>query len=129
MKIIKDEMLEIKRKYADDRRTTIDMTAIDYIEDESLIPVENILLTLTNKGYIKRLTSDTYRTQNRGGVGIKGMTTNEEDYAEYMLNLTSHDYVLFFSNKGKVYRIKGYEIPEFSRQSKGLPIINLLPLC
>ena len=128
LQIIKEELKEIKDKYGDERRTTIDMTAIDYIEDESLIPVENILLTLTNKGYIKRLTSDTYRTQNRGGVGIKGMTTNEEDYAEYMLNLTSHDYVLFFSNKGKVYRIKGYEIPEFSRQSKGLPIINLLPL-
>ena len=128
LQIIKEELKEIKDKYSDERRTSIDMTAIDYIEDESLIPVENILLTLTNKGYIKRLTSDTYRTQNRGGVGIKGMTTNEEDYAEYMLNLTSHDYVLFFSNKGKVYRIKGYEIPEFSRQSKGLPIINLLPL-
>ena len=128
LQIIKDELKEIKDKYSDERRTSIDMTAIDYIEDESLIPVENILLTLTNKGYIKRLTSDTYRTQNRGGVGIKGMTTNEEDFAEYMLNLTSHDYVLFFSNKGKVYRIKGYEIPEFSRQSKGLPIINLLPL-
>ena len=127
LQIIREELLEIKGKYSDDRRTEIDMTAIDYIEDESLIPVENILLTLTNKGYIKRLTSDTYRTQNRGGVGIKGMTTNEEDYAEYMLNLTSHDYVLFFSNKGKVYRIKGYEIPEFSRQSKGLPIINLTP--
>ena len=128
MAIIKSEMLEIKRKYADDRRTTIDMTAIDYIEDESLIPEEDIILTLTHNGYIKRITSDTYKTQNRGGVGVKGMTTNEEDFAEYMMNLTSHDYVLFFSNKGKVYRIKGYEVPEFSRQSKGLPIINLLPL-
>ena len=128
MAIIKSEMLEIKRKYADERRTTIDMTAIDYIEDESLIPEEDIILTLTHNGYIKRITSDTYKTQNRGGVGVKGMTTNEEDFAEYMMNLTSHDYVLFFSNKGKVYRIKGYEVPEFSRQSKGLPIINLLPL-
>ena len=128
LQIIKDELKEIKDKYSDERRTSIDLTAIDYIEDESLIPVENILLTLTHNGYVKRLTSDTYRTQNRGGVGIKGMTTNEEDFAEYMLNLTSHDYVLFFSNKGKVYRVKGYEIPEFSRQSKGLPIINLLPL-
>ena len=128
MAIIKSEMLEIKRKYADDRRTTIDMTAIDYIEDESLIPEEDIILTLTHNGYIKRITSDTYKTQNRGGVGVKGMTTNEEDFAEYMMNLTSHDYVLFFANKVKVYRIKGYEVPEFSRQSKGLPIINLLPL-
>ena len=128
LQIIKDELIEIKNKYADDRRTTIDMSAIDYIEDESLIPEENIILTLTHNGYIKRITSDTYKTQNRGGVGVRGMTTNEEDFAEYMLNLTSHDYVLFFSNKGKVYRIKGYEVPEFSRQSKGLPIINLLPL-
>ena len=128
LNIIKEEMTEIKDKYADERRTTIDMTAIDYIEDESLIPVEDILITLTNKGYIKRVTSDTYKTQNRGGVGIKGMSTNEEDFAEHMLNMTSHDYVLFFTNKGKVYRMKGYEIPEFSRQSKGLPIINLLPI-
>ena len=128
MAIIKEEMLDIKKRFADDRRTTIDMTAIDFIEDESLIPEENIILTLTHNGYIKRITSDTYKTQNRGGVGVRGMTTNEEDFAEYMMNLTSHDYVLFFSNRGKVYRIKGYEVPEFSRQSKGLPIINLLPL-
>ncbi len=127
-KIIKEEMLEIKRKYADERRTKIDMTAIDYIEDESLIPVENTLIALTNKGYIKRMLVSEYRTQNRGGVGIKGMTTNEEDFVEKMINTKTHDYVLFFSNKGKVYRMKGYEVPEFSRQSKGLPIINLLAL-
>ena len=126
--IIKEEMLEIKKRYADERRTHIDMTAIDYIEDESLIPVENTLITLTNKGYIKRINADTYRIQNRGGVGIKGMATNEEDVVEKMLNTSTHDYVLFFSNKGRVYRMKGYEIPEFSRQSKGLPIINLLPI-
>ena len=126
--IIKNEMLEIKKKYSDDRRTKIDMTAVDYIEDESLIPVENILITLTNRGYIKRMLADEYRTQNRGGVGIKGMSTNEEDFVEKMLNMETHDYILFFSNKGKVYRMKGYEVPEFSRQSKGLPIINLLSL-
>ena len=126
MKIIKDEMLEIKRKYADDRKTTIDMTAIDYIEDESLIPVENIVVALSHKGYVKRMKTDTYRTQHRGGVGIKGMTTNEEDFAEKLINAKTHDYILFFSDKGKVYRIKGYEIPEFSRQSKGLPLINLI---
>ncbi len=126
--IIKQELLEIKAKYADDRRTQIDMTAIEYIEDESLIPVDNIIITLTNKGYIKRLATDTYRIQNKGGIGIKGMTTNEEDFVEHMLVLTTHDYVMFFTNKGKVYRMKGYEIPEYSRQSKGLPIINLLPL-
>ena len=126
--VIKKELLEIKEKYGDERRTSIDMTAIEYIEDESLIPVEKILITLTNKGYIKRMLVDSYRTQNRGGVGIKGMTTNEEDFVEKMINMKTHDYILFFSNKGKVYRMKGYEIPEFSRQSKGLPIINLLPL-
>ena len=126
--IIKKELLEIKNKYSDDRKTSIDMTSIDYIEDESLIPVEDIIVTLTDKGYIKRVNSETYRTQNRGGVGIKGMTTNEEDFAKYLITMKTHDYILFFTNKGKVYRIKGYEIPEFSRQSKGVPIINLLPI-
>jgi DNA gyrase subunit A len=126
--IIKQEMIEIRDKYGDERRTDIDMTAIDYIEDESLIPVENIIISLTNKGYVKRILTDTYKTQHRGGVGIKGMTTNEEDFAEQLINAKTHDYILFFSNRGRVYRIKGYEIPEFSRQSKGLPIINLLPL-
>ena len=128
LEIIKEEMLEIKAKFADERRTNIDMTAIEYIEDESLIPVEDIIITLTNKGYIKRLKSDTYRSQNRGGVGIKGMTTNEEDIVEHLLSTKTHDYILFFSNKGRVYRLKGYEIPEFGRQSKGLPIVNLLSL-
>jgi len=128
LEIIKNEMLEIKDKYADERRTSIDMTAIDYIDDESLIPVEDLVVTLTNKGYIKRVERDTYKSQNRGGVGIKGMTTNEEDFVENILSMTTHDYIMFFTNKGKVYRMKGYEVPLFSRQSKGLPIINLLPL-
>ena len=128
LQIIKDEMTEIKNKYGDERRTNIDMTAIEYIEDESLIPVEDIIVTLTNKGYIKRLKSDTYKTQNRGGVGVKGMATNEEDFVEQLISMKTHDYILFFSNKGRIYRMKGYEVPEFSRQSKGLPIINLLPL-
>lgn len=127
LEIIKQEMLEIKNKYGDERRTNIDMTAIDYIEDESLIPVENIVVTLTNKGYIKRMNSETYRTQNRGGVGIKGMTTNENDFVEKIISMSTHDYLMFFTNKGKTYRIKGYEVPQYSRQSKGLPIINLLP--
>ena len=126
--IVRDELLEIKKKYADDRRTFIDMTAIDYIDDESLIPEENLVITLTKNGYIKRLPVDTYKIQNRGGVGIKGMSTNEDDFVEHIINTTTHDYVLFFTNKAKVYRLKGYEIPEFSRQSKGLPIINLLSL-
>ncbi len=127
LEIIKQEMLEIKNKYGDERRTNIDMTAIDYIEDESLIPVENIVVTLTNKGYIKRMTSETYKTQNRGGVGIKGMATNENDFVEKLISMTTHDYLMFFTNRGKAYRVKGYEIPQYSRQSKGIPIVNLLP--
>ncbi|MCX4366177.1 MAG: DNA gyrase subunit A, partial [Bacilli bacterium] len=128
LNIIKEEMLEIKRKYGDERRTSIDMTAIDYIEDESLIPVEDIIVSLTDKGYIKRLNSDTYRSQHRGGVGVKGMSINEEDYVKYLINCKTHDDVLFFTTKGKVYRVRGYEIPLYSRQSKGLPIINLIPI-
>ena len=128
LEIIKNELLEIKQRFADERRTKIDMTAIDYIEDESLIPVEDVVITITNKGYIKRMTSETYKTQNRGGVGVKGMSTNEEDFVENIISMTTHDYIMFFTNKGKVYRIKGYEIPSFNRQSKGIPVINLLPI-
>ena len=126
--IIREELIDIKNRYADERKTNIDMTAIEYIEDESLIPTQDIIIALTNKGYIKRTTSDTFKTQHRGGVGVKGMNTNEEDFVEHIINTSTHDYVLFFTNKGKVYRIKGYEIPEFSRQSKGIPIINLLQI-
>ena len=118
LNIIKKELLEIKSRYADERRTHIDMTAVEYIEDESLIPED----------MIKRLSASTYKTQHRGGVGIKGMSTNDEDFVEQILNCSTHDYVLFFTNMGKVYRVKGYKIPEYSRQSKGLPIINLLNL-
>lgn len=128
LEVIKNELLEIKSRYGDNRKTHIDMTAIDYIEDESLIPNDDAIITLTSNGYIKRLLSNTYKSQNRGGVGIKGMTTNEKDFVDKLISLKTHDYVLFFSNKGKVYRMKGYEIPEYSRQSKGLPIINLLQL-
>ena len=128
LEIVKRELLEIRDKYADERRTAIDMTAIEYIEDESLIPNEEAIITITEKGYIKRVLNDTYKTQNRGGVGVKGMTTNEEDFVKYMIPIKTHDYLLFFTTKGKVYRIKGYEVPEYSRQSKGLPLINLLAI-
>ena len=128
LNVIKEELIEIKEKYANERKTNIDMTSIEYIEDESLIPVENVIITLTEKGYIKRVNNETYKTQNRGGVGIKGMTTNEEDFVKNLISMTTHDYILFFTDRGKVYKIKGYEVPEFSRQSKGLPIINLLPI-
>ena len=126
--IVKQEMLEIANRYGDERRTYIDMTAIDFIEDESLIPEENIMIQLTEKGYIKRLATDTYKTQNRGGVGVKGMSTNEDDYVKFLINSSTHDWVFFFTNKGRVYRLKGYEIPVYSRQAKGLPIINLLQI-
>ena len=126
--VVRKELLEVKNKFGDERKTSIDMTAIDYIEDESLITVEDIVVALTYKGYIKRMPTDTYKLQNKGGVGIKGMSTNDEDFVEILKSGTTHNHVLFFTNKGKVYRIKGYEIPEFSRHSKGLPIINLLPI-
>ncbi len=128
LELLKNEMTEIKDKYGDERKTRIDNTAIEFIEDESLIPNENIVLTITKKGYIKRITTDTYKAQNRGGVGIKGMTTNEEDFVENIISLNTHDYVLFLTNKGKAYRLKGYEIPEFSRTAKGLPLINLIQI-
>ena len=128
LNIIKNELLEIKNKYGDERRTTIDMTAIDYIEDESLIPNEDAMIILTKNNYIKRITNDTFRVQNRGGKGVKGLTINEEDFVEQLISIKTHDYIMFFTNKGKVYRLKGYEIPEFSRTSKGLPIVNLLQI-
>lgn len=126
--IIKEELEEIAHKYGDDRRSEIVDGAITDIEDEDLIPQEEIIITLTNKGYIKRLSVDTYKVQNRGGKGIKGMNTKEEDFVEYLLTTNTHNHLMFFTNKGKVYRMKGYRIPEFSRTAKGIPIINLLPM-
>lgn len=126
--IIKEELLEVKNKYSDERRTHIDMTAIDYIEDESLIPEENIMIALTEKGYIKRIVSDIFKSQHRGGVGVKGMSTNEDDEVKFLINCSTHDQILFFTDKGKTYRIKGYEVPVYSRQAKGLPIINLIQI-
>ena len=126
--IVKKELLDVANRFGDERRTYIDMTAIDFIEDESLIPEENIIITLTDKGYIKRLSADTYREQNRGGVGVKGMSTNEDDYVKYLINSSTHDYICIFTNKGRVYRLKGYEIPEYGRNAKGLPIINLIQI-
>jgi DNA gyrase subunit A len=128
LNIIKEEMTDIKNRFADERKTVIDMTSIEYIEDESLIPEENIVIMLTKNGYVKRTTVDTFKAQNRGGVGVKGISTNDEDVVDQLINLSTHDYLLFFTNKGKVYRLKGYEIPEFNRQAKGLPIINLLQI-
>ena len=127
LEIVKEEALKIRDKYADDRRTEI--SAIEgEVDIEDLIPVEDCVMTLTDMGYIKRLPADTYKAQHRGGRGIKGMTTKEEDVAQQMFICSSHDYVLFFSNMGKVYKLKAYEVPEGSRTAKGLNIVNLLPL-
>ena len=127
LEIVKEEALKIRDKYADDRRTEI--SAIEgEVDIEDLIPVEDCVMTLTDMGYIKRLPADTYKAQHRGGRGIKGMTTKEEDVAQQMFICSSHDYVLFFSNMGKVYKLKAYEVPKGSRTAKGLNIVNLLPL-
>lgn len=128
LEIIREELTEIKEKYGDDRRTEITVGGSDFFEDEDLIPEENIVITLTHKGYIKRLPSSTYRVQKRGGRGIQGMGTNEDDFVEHLVSTSTHDTILFFTNKGKVYKVKGYEIPEYSRTAKGLPIINLLQI-
>ncbi len=126
LEIIREELTEIKERFNDNRRTEIVTGGVENIEDEDLIPVENIVISLTHNGYIKRLPVSTYRAQKRGGRGIQGMGTNEDDFVEHLVTTSTHDTILFFTNKGKVYRSKGYEIPEFSRTAKGIPIINLL---
>ena len=125
--IIETELLEIKDKYNDARRTEIIQGTFD-LEDEDLIPVEDSVISLTTNGYVKRLPVDTYKAQNRGGRGIKGMSTTNDDIVAQMINMETHDDLLFFTNYGKVYRLKGYQIPEFGRTAKGLPVINLLNL-
>ncbi|EAZ85378.1 DNA gyrase subunit A [Lysinibacillus sp. FSL M8-0216] len=124
--IIRTEILELKDRYSDIRRTEITSGGIEMIEDEDLIPVENSVVTLTHNGYIKRLAANTYRSQKRGGRGVQGMGTNEDDFVEHLMNTSTHDTILFFTSKGKVFRAKGYEIPEYGRTAKGLPIVNLL---
>jgi len=124
--IIRTEILELKERFNDKRRTEITSGGIEMIEDEDLIPVENSVVTLTHNGYIKRLAANTYRSQKRGGRGVQGMGTNEDDFVEHLMNTSTHDTILFFTSKGKVFRAKGYEIPEFGRTAKGLPIVNLL---
>lgn len=126
LEIIREELVEIKDRFNDKRRTEIIVSGLENIEDEDLIPVENIVVTLTHNGYVKRLPVNTYRSQKRGGRGIQGMGTNEDDFVEHLLTTSTHDTLLFFTNKGKVYRAKGYEIPEYGRTAKGLPLINLL---
>ena len=128
LEIIQEEMLEIKERFSDNRRTEITTGGAEMFEDEDLIPVEASVLTLTHNGYIKRLPANTYRSQKRGGRGVQGMGTNEDDFVEHLLYTSTHDTILFFTNKGKVYRKKGYQIPEYGRTAKGLPLVNLLEI-
>ncbi|MBY0026000.1 DNA gyrase subunit A [Priestia aryabhattai] len=126
LEIIREELLEVKERFNDGRRTEIVSGGAEIIEDEDLIPRQDIVISLTHNGYIKRLPVSTYKSQRRGGRGIQGMNTNEDDFVEHLLTTSTHDTILFFTNKGKVYRTKGYEIPEYGRTAKGIPIINLL---
>ena len=125
IEVVVNELLEIKSKYADERRTEITNEAAS-IDDEDLIPQENIVVAITRGGYVKRLTSDSFKAQNRGGRGVRGMSTNENDIVESMVYTKTHTDLLFFTDFGKVYRIRGYMIPEFSKASKGIPVINLI---
>ena len=125
--VIREELLAISEKYADERRTSIGVDVYD-LTTEDLIPQENVVITMTKLGYIKRMTNDTFRAQNRGGKGIKGMSTLDNDYISNMLMTSTHDYLMFFTSRGRVYRLKAYEIPEASRISRGTAIVNLLEL-
>ncbi|MED1796977.1 DNA gyrase subunit A [Brevibacillus nitrificans] len=125
--IIRDELEEIKEKFGDDRRTIITVDE-NHIEDADLIPEEDVVITLTHDGYIKRLPVSTYRAQKRGGRGIQGLGTKDDDFVEHLYITNSHDYIMFFTSKGKVYRLKGFEIPDLSRTAKGTPIINLIQI-
>ena len=125
LEIIKNELTAIKDKYNDPRRTEIIDGEID-VDDEDLISVEDVIISLSSNGYIKRLPVNTYKTQNRGGRGIKGMTLNEDDIIDQNITMSTHDHLLLFTNKGKVYRVKGYKIPESSRNGKGIPVINII---
>ncbi len=127
LKVIKKEMLEIKQRFADGRRTEISLSE-DKLAVEDLIPEEESVITITNRGYIKRLPVDTYRSQKRGGRGVAGVTTREEDFVQHLFVTSTHHFLLFFTNRGKVYRLKVYEIPEAGRQAKGTAIVNLLYL-
>ncbi|MCL7747462.1 DNA gyrase subunit A [Halalkalibacter alkaliphilus] len=127
LEIIREELTEVKDKFNDERRTVISMSE-DSFEDEDLIPRSNIAITISHNGYIKRLPISTYRNQRRGGKGIQAMGTNDNDFVQHLFTTSSHHTILFFTNKGKVYRLKGYEIPELGRTAKGIPIINLLQI-
>lgn len=126
--IIKEELDESKRKFADARRTELMVGEVVSLEDEDLIEEEDVVITLSNKGYIKRLAQDEFRSQKRGGRGVQGTGVNDDDFVRDIVSTSTHDYLYFMTNKGRVYRLKGYEIPEYGRTAKGLPIVNLLKL-
>lgn len=126
--IIKEELDEVKRKFNDDRRTELMVGEVLSLEDEDLIEEEDVLITLSNKGYIKRLAQDEFRSQKRGGRGVQGTGVNDDDFVRELVSTSTHDSMLFFTNQGKVYSLKGYEVPEYGRTAKGLPIVNLLRL-
>ena len=123
--IIKTDLLEIKERFGDERRTEIVEAGFD-VEDEDLIPEENVIITITTNGYIKRNTTDTYRTQNRGGKGVKGISMHDDDIVSQVVTMSTHNHLLLFTNFGKVYRIKGYQVPQVNRTAKGTPIVNIL---
>ena len=127
LEIVKDEAMALRGKFADDRLTEI-VNVSGEVDVEDLIPEEQCMYTLTNFGYIKRMATSEYSLQKRGGRGVKGMNRREEDIVQTMFSCSSHDYIMFFTNFGRTYRLKGYEIPEGSRQSKGMNVVNLLPL-
>ena len=124
--IIYDELLEIQTKFGDARRTELQVGDVTNLEDEDLIEEEDVIITLTRKGYIKRVPQAEFKAQNRGGRGVQGINVNDEDFVDQMVATSTHDTLLFFTNKGKVYRMKGYEVPEYGRQAKGIPVVNLL---
>lgn len=126
--LIREQLNYIKEKYGDERRSEISLSLDLDIEDEDLIPVEDVIITITSSGYCKRMNSEIYKSQNRGGKGMKGINIHEDDVVEHLIRTSTHDYLLFFTTKGRVYKIKGYKIPNYGRASKGLPIINLLNL-
>ncbi|MBY4955478.1 DNA gyrase subunit A [Streptococcus suis] len=128
VQIIKDELEEVKRKYADPRRTELMVGEVLSLEDEDLIEETDVLITLSNQGYIKRLAQDEFQAQKRGGRGVQGTGVKDDDFVRELVSTSTHDRLLFFTNKGRVYRLKGYEIPEYGRTAKGLPVVNLLKL-
>jgi len=128
LEIIKAQLIDIKNRFSDSRRSEISLSIDLDIEDEDLIPVEDIIITITSSGYCKRMNTEIYKSQNRGGKGMTGIKTNEDDVVDHIINSSTHDYILFFTNLGRVYKMKGYKVPNYGRTSKGLPIVNLLNL-